>query len=57
MILLYKHVSWGDKMRSEFSVQDLAELTRASRELYYQGVMPIDEVRFFRKLLNKKSQI
>jgi len=43
-------------MKSEFSVQDLTELTKASRELYYKGAMPIEEVRFFRKMLNKKAQ-
>ncbi len=43
-------------MKSEFTVQDLAELTKASRELYYKGMMPIDELRFFRRMLNKKAQ-
>lgn len=41
----------------EFSIEDLTELTKASRELYYQGLMPIDEVRHFRKLLNKKAEL
>jgi hypothetical protein len=41
----------------DFSIEDLAELTKASRELYYQGLMPIDEVRHFRRLLSKKAQL
>jgi len=43
-------------MKSEFTIQDLTELTKASRELYYEGMMPIEELRFFRKMLNKKAQ-
>jgi hypothetical protein len=40
--------------RYEFSMEDLNELSKASRELYYKGLMPIDEVRHFRTLLNRK---
>lgn len=37
------------------SMEDLNEITKASRELYFEGLMPIDEVRHFRKLLQKST--
>ena len=37
------------------SMEDLNEITKASRELYFEGLMPFDEVRHFRKLLQKST--
>ena len=41
----------------ELSVEDLNEVTKASRELYFEGLMPLEEVRHFRRLLNKKARL
>lgn len=39
-------------MNPNFSMYELTELTKASRDLYNDGLMPAEEVKFFRKLLN-----
>jgi hypothetical protein len=41
-------------MNPNFSVYDLAELTEASRDFYKQGMMSVEEVKFFRKMLDEE---